>query len=172
MTDPNILRRLLDLERAYEQTRTKEVPFSVIVARYKTAAAQSFNTGARNIVDFGTVEFDPFSRVTTGAAWKFTAAVAGYYAVSCMILWNGTTTWADTESGLLSLYKNGSLYSHLDRKDSYGSASSVFMRLGGADLIALAIGDYIDVRAEQNTGGAIALFNQAEFNYINIHRLP
>lgn len=25
MTDPNILRRLLDLERAYEQTRTKEV---------------------------------------------------------------------------------------------------------------------------------------------------
>lgn len=160
----------MGLERRIGQTEVKEVP-ATIAARYKTATAQSFTSAAADaIVNYDTLEFDTHSRVTTGAAWKFTANVAGYYDVNAAILFASSTAWADTEAGYIALYKNGTIYCYLDRKDSYGSASSVFMFLHGSASIQLAATDYIDVRAFQNTGGALTLFNDSKFNYIDIRK--
>lgn len=139
-----------------------------VYARYKTGGGQSIGNNTVTIVNYDTVTVDPLTAVTTGAAWKFTAPFAGQYKVSAAILWAATTTWTDTEAGALYLYLNGAQYSFLDYKSSYGTASSVFMRLGGMDTIQLAEGDYIDIRALQTSGGTLAMHNDANFNWVNV----
>jgi hypothetical protein len=158
------------LEQRIGQTDVKEVPATLAV-RYRTAAGQSIANNTVTIVDFGTADFDTHSCVTTGAAWKFTANDAGYYAVNAAILYSSTAGWADTEAGYIALYKNGSLVCYLHRKDSYTSASAVFMMLSGMTTIQLAASDYVDVRVYQNSGAALALFNDDDFNYVDIWRL-
>lgn len=172
MSDPlvDIIREQQALARRIGQTEVREAP-APLAARYATASGQSIANNTITIVDYGTLIFDTHSRVTTGANWKFTANVAGYYGVSAAILYTTTTTWADTDAGNLYIYLNGAQYSFLDRKDSYGSASSVFMRLGGMDTIQLTVGDYIDIRTAQTSGAALALHNVAAFNYVNVWRL-
>lgn len=144
-----------------------------VYASYRTAAGQSIanNPIPPVIVDFGTIDEDPLSAVTTGAAWKFTAPFAGRYGVNAAILYSSATGWADTEAGYIALYKNGALYRYLHRRDSYGSASAVFMMLSGMTTVQLAVGDYIDVRAFQNSGAALTLLNDATFNYVDIWKL-
>lgn len=175
MSDLDLIRQAQQQYRTNQrigQTEVREIP-STVVARYSTAAGQSIanNPIPPAIVNFGTLVRDPFSRVTTGAAWKFTANATGDYGVSASIIYAASTAWADTEAGYLALYLNNALYSYLHRKDSYGSASSVFMMLSGMDTIYLVPGDFIDIRAFQNTGGALALLNDATFNYVNIWKL-
>lgn len=173
MSDFDLIRQARQqyaLEQRVGQTEVREVPLP-LAARYKTAAGQSFATATTAIVNFGTPDFDTHSRVTTGAAWKFTANAAGYYGVAAAILWNGTTTWSDAESSDLVLCKNGVAVSVLDRKDSYGSTSTVYMMLSGTDTIYLVSGDYIDVRATQVTGGTLTLYPDATLNYINVWKL-
>jgi hypothetical protein len=106
-----------------------------------------------------------------GAAWHFTAATAGYYSVAAMIMFAATTTWADTEDGAIYLYKNGAVFSRLDRKDNYSSASSVYMALGGGDIVYLAAGDTLDVRAWQTSGAALALHNDGSWNHVAIWKV-
>lgn len=172
MSDPllDIIRAQQNLARRTGQTEVKEVP-AALAARYRTAAGQSIANNTVTIVDFGTSDFDTHSRVTTGASWKFTANVAGIYVVNACILYSSTTGWIDTEAGYLALYKNGALVCYLDRKDSYGSASAVFMMLHGTTSIQLAASDYIDIRAFQNSGASLALLNDDDFNYVDIHKL-
>jgi hypothetical protein len=45
------------------------------------------------------------------------------------------------------------------------------MMLSGMTTIQLAAGDYVDVRVYQNSGAALALFNDDDFNYVDIWRL-
>lgn len=173
MSDFDLIRQAQQQYRTEQrigQTEVKEVP-ATLAARYRTAAGQSIPNNTATIVDFGTVDFDTHSRVTTGAAWKFTANASGIYAVSAAIIYSGSTGWADTEAGYIALYKNGSLICYLDRKDSYGSASSVLMMLNGQTTIQLAASDYIDIRVFQNSGASLALLNDDDFNYVDIHKL-
>jgi uncharacterized membrane protein len=174
VSDPmsGLMRNYLDLERRIGQTEVREIP-GAVVARYTTAAGQSIANAPVTpvIVNFGTLVRDPYSRVTVGAAWKFTANVAGDYGVSASILFAATAAWADTEAGYIALYLNNALYSNLHRKDSYTAATAVFMMLSGMDTIYLNVGDFIDIRAFQNSGGALALFNDATFNYVNVWKL-
>lgn len=167
-----LLLRLQALEK-WRGALKIEVP-ATLGARYKTATAQSFTSGAAPaVVNYNTLDYDTHSRVTTGAAWRFTANEDGKYVVDAALLFSSTTGWIDTEAGALSVHKNndGTAVAFLDRKDSYGSVSSVFMRLGGITTIALSSGDFIDVRASQNSGGALTLFADAAFNYIDIWRM-
>jgi hypothetical protein len=71
----------------------------------------------------------------------------------------------------LRLYKNGALFSWLDRKDNYSSASSVYMALGGGDMVYLAVGDTLDVRIYQNSGAALALHNDGVMNHVAIWKV-
>jgi len=164
-------RRLADLERRAEHDRVQSGTSSVIVARAATAAAQSIANATTTIIDYGTVTFDPQTRITTGAAWKFTAALAGYYAVNASILLSPTATWAAGETGNLRLYKNGAFVSQLDRKDNFSGATAQLMSLHGSDLIFLVAGDSINIRVLQDTGGALALHTDAAFNYVTIARV-
>jgi hypothetical protein len=142
-----------------------------ILVRYSTDAGQSIPNSATTIINFEDVTYDPNSLVTTGAAWHFTAATAGYYAVEAIVLFAATDTWADTEAGTLSLYKNGAPFARLDRKDNYSSASNVYMALGGGDLVYLAAGDTLDIRVDQTSGAALALHNDGAWNHVAIWKV-
>lgn len=143
-----------------------------VVARYTRATAQNIGNSSTTVVNYSTLDIDTHSRVTTGAAWKFTAAVAGYYHVNAAAIFAASTTWAEVERAFLYLRKNGSIVSALDRQDNYdGAAASVQLSLQGSDIVFLAVGDYCDVAINQNSGGTLGLNADSQQNYVAIHRL-
>ncbi len=138
-----------------------------VVARYSTNAGQSFNSGSTVIIDFEDLSADTWSAVTVGASWKFTAPLAGYYAVSVLIEIAATTAWAAGERAAIELYKNNALYALLYATENNGAASHT-VALQGDDVIHLALGDYIDVRLTQASGSARTLVATTENNHISI----
>lgn len=104
----------------------------IVAARFHISANQSIST--TQPANFDTKDYDTHGAVTTGAAWKFTAPVTGFYRVNVV----GIITTAT--SGITHLYKNGS--------DAYviGSINNGLAYSSGT-TIQLNAGDYIDFRA-------------------------
>lgn len=158
------------LEREVERLRTRLVT-TPTVARYSTAAGQSIANNTTTVVNFGTLVSDTHSRVTIGAAWKFTASGGGYYRISAAVLFAATATWALGEAASLNLYGNGNPISVLDRKDNFDGGGTQLVQLGGSDVIALTAGDYVDVRVVQGSGAALALHADGGANYVSVVRV-
>jgi hypothetical protein len=173
MSDDATIQQIRDIRYRVDQLWTEEhMDCSSIVARYSGSAQQApIPDSVMTIIDFAIVTYDPYSLVTTGAAWHFTAVIAGYYAVEAMIMFAATDTWADAEVGELDIYKNGGNFSKLDRKDNYGSASSINMALEGGDMVYLAIGDTLDVRVWQSSGAALDLDSNPTYNHVAIWKV-
>jgi len=148
---------------------------SPTIAYYMTNAGQSISDTTLTIVDFEDQKHDTGSLVTTGASWKFTASTAGYYGVKAGIQFAASLSWAKAEYGRLSVYKDGTLYCHLDYRDELISGgTAVTMPLHGMTVVYLAASSYIDVRVYHNAGSAIALESSTdpqEYNYIAIWSL-
>ena len=141
-----------------------------VVARYTSDAGQSIINGAgAAIIDFEDIDFDTHSAVTTGASWKFTcpAGQAGYYQVNVKVSFVDYSFWVSGERGFLLLYKEGVKYATLDRKDNFHTAS-VFMWLQGSDIVDLAVGEFVDVRIQQNCGSNLALATEI---YVSIAKI-
>ena len=142
-----------------------------VAARFTTAAGQSIATNNfSQIVDFGTKVFDTHGAVTTGASWKFTAPIAGTYAVKGDTLSDVSGGWAATEHWQLRIYKNGVAVSALGGQ-WMEATHTARVSGGGADTIKLVAGDYIDFRVYQTSGGALAMAPDAEWNYVSIERI-
>jgi hypothetical protein len=134
-------------------------------ARATTAAGQALTDATFTIIDFGTVERDTRSAITTGAAWKYTipSGHAGIYQVSVAVQYAaGTAGIAE-----VALYKNGVAYATLARVGS----NAVVTTHSATTTINLAAADYIDVRAYRDGGGARSLTAFAVANWISITRL-
>lgn len=145
-----------------------------LVASYNTSSAQSIpNDGLTpTIINYSTQERDTAGAVTTGAAWRFTAPVAGDYGVAAAIIYNSTTTWATGEIASLELWRNGTIYRFLDRKDNMNSnLVAIFTQVSGSSTVYLDAGNYIDLRTRQTSGAALTLFNNAMYNYVSIWRI-
>jgi hypothetical protein len=146
-----------------------------VVARYNSNAAQTIVSNVTGtVVDFEDQVIDTHSAVTTGVNWVFTcpAGQTGYYHVNSRIQFVGTTAWADIERGTLSIHKNGTLYSTLDRRDCMSSASNVQMSLCGSDIIYLLSGETIDIRVSQNSGGNLDIQGSVpEHKYVSIAKI-
>jgi hypothetical protein len=84
-------------------------------------------------INMSVVTFDSHASITTGAAWKFTAPVTGYYQVN-FIGWTSSTV----VNFYLSL--NGSAYSTMFATGSGAESGSL--------LIPMTAGQYIDMRAD------------------------
>jgi len=114
---------------------------------------------------------DPSSAVTVGAAWKFTCPTgkAGIYHVEADATF-ASVAWAAGNVAQLFLYKNNALYSVLRRKTLEG-AITFYNNVHGSDTVSLAVGDYIDIRTSQNTGGAVALHTDGLNNHVAISRI-
>jgi hypothetical protein len=139
-----------------------------VAAVYKTASGQSIPNSAFTVLDYTTKEIDTHGAVTTGASWKFTAPISGTYCVSAKILFNSAAS-STGGSYLIGLHKGGTLIGELGRVNGTG-ASNFFGPTGSRNIFLLA-GEFIDVRASQDSGGARTLFTSVEYNHVSIHRI-
>lgn len=135
-----------------------------LVAIAKRGTSQNINDASATIVDFATVESDSTSSITTGASWKFTASRAMTISVSCSIQFDFTLSSGTCQA---RLYKNGSEYARLSTLSTAG-ASDGNLAPSGTRVLTLAAGDYIDIRAFQNSGGTLTITADALVNHVSI----
>lgn len=134
-------------------------------ARYTSASGQVVTTGNTTIIDFATKSYDTHNSVTTGASWKYTSPIAQKVAVSSIIIFGGAS---GGDYIYLLLYKNNTLYS---KGLSTAPINASFQGLYFYDEIELNAGDYIDIRAFNNTGGNRSLTVTASDNHITISKV-
>ena len=132
----------------------------VISARYTQSSGQSIGSSSITVVDFDTLDFDSHGLVTTGAAWKLTVQSDGYYAILAHLAY---TTISSANNYNIYIYKNGSL---VTREFSGGKATLVV-----SDMLFLTMGDYIDIRTDQDTGSPVALDAASPSNGISVWKV-
>lgn len=142
------------------------------VAIYRAGATQSINNAQMTVVNFGTQIQDPLSRVTTGAAWKFTAGYTGYYLVLASIAFSLASNWDAGDRIRLYITKNGSTYNaSMTVVNSTGVNDYAGAQVSG--LVQLNAAEYCGVSIYQESGGAQTLHISGayEFSQISIARL-
>lgn len=141
-------------------------------ARYTSATAHNFPDATNTVVDFDTISLDPISCVTTGASWHFTIPTKGIYYITASVLLSGTSGWANGEEASMTLRVNGVDYSNLCTQMNYSGGATQYMKLAGSDMGLFELGDELDVRVYQASGGALTLHTDALFNFIDVVLLP
>lgn len=141
------------------------------VIYYKTTA-QSIPNASATVVNFDAIRRDPSVEVTTGTNWRFTPTVSGTYLVATVI------QFASANYGLnvifeANLFKNGANPQNLGYLTHQNGSATQAPLLIGSTTIGLdpSLGDYIDVRAYQNTGGSQPLMTGHQYSRISIMRV-
>jgi hypothetical protein len=140
-----------------------------VATSYSTAAAQSIPANTPTIIDFGTKDYDTHGAVTTGASWKFTAPTSGKYSVKCSILVNAGT-YAVGNNFYINVHKNGTLFRRIAGSPAY-TTSSIFLNPTGSIDLQLNAGEYIDLRATNESVSAKTLYNDASYVTCSIARI-
>ncbi len=143
-----------------------------IYARYMTNSGQSISNTTTTIIDIGTKVSDSHGIVTTGASWKATAPVSGFYSFQGRIQLTNDSDWTTGENATLYYYKNGSVIQQSEMK-MYAAAATNFNPIFIINLgIYLNAGEYIDFRINQSSGGAVAIESGTpSVNDISIFRI-
>jgi len=125
---------------------------SFVGCRVTNSIDQSISNSVRTTVTFDTETFDTngfHDTSTLTGRMTIPSGKAGKYLVTAGV------TFATSGTGYRELYlfKNGSFYSQVFYSPSATGSS------GNAipDLVSLAVGDYIDIRVEQGSGGSLAV---------------
>ncbi|MHC4397502.1 MAG: hypothetical protein ACYS1A_17815 [Planctomycetota bacterium] len=122
-----------------------------------TTTSPTAATGATTIVDFESMIYDDpgTDRVTTGAAWRFTADRYMKVRINVRIQGVFAVNLGALETFFLWLYKNGALHSQL--KIHIGNVLNIpngfSVDFLGQRQFKLNQGDYFDIRVNQNSGG-------------------
>ena len=133
----------------------------IVAARYTSNAGQSIPSATVTIVDFEDRDFDTHGLVTTGASWKFTAGITGYYRVTARVGWS---TMSTTNNYNAYIYKNNALYS---RVAASGDNPIILI----ADTVSMVPGDFIDIRTDQDTGGSVSLSSTSTDLSVDVSRI-
>lgn len=141
----------------------------VVAARYTTASAGSYGSGASTRIDFGTKVYDTHNAVTTGASWVYTVQVPGIYRVSSAIVTDANTSTSG--SAQLQVQKNGSVAATLCFQAKPSADVSSRHALNGSTTISVVAGDTLAFFFNNNTGATRTLDTDANENYVDIERL-
>lgn len=120
-----------------------------IKALYSSNSAQTIG-GSPTIFNFEDLEVDSHTAVTVGAAWKFTAPVAGVYLVQFCFTSDTYNTLAD-HSFEAWVYKGGSVYKRLLFWKADAANSSEDRAFTGCALVNMAATNYIDIRLQTDS---------------------
>jgi hypothetical protein len=107
----------------------------VVAAKYGASVAGTIGTASPFRCD--TKTFDTHGAVTTGAAWKYTAPVPGFYKITALIA-------VSTAGDYLYIYKNGT-----NTNQTIGACTNA-TALSQSGIIELLAGDYVDIRTSTN----------------------
>ena len=134
----------------------------VVSARYSLSSGSPV---AGSQINFANIGYDTHGAVTTGASWKYTAPVSGYYRVS-LALCTGAS------NNIFALFKNGTLDSNM----SYTIGASATNNVSSSStVLSLKAGDYFDIRPSTSNGsyaaGGGTGSSISTSNYITVERL-
>lgn len=133
----------------------------VVAARYTLNSVQNIPNNADTIVNYSIKTYDTHGAVTTGASWKYTAPVSGYYKVKASISW---VTVSGAASYRLKIFKNGVMHTQFAAEgDTYIFPVS--------DTVQLNAGDYIDIRTFQLSGAALDTDSAPESQFVTVERV-
>lgn len=139
-----------------------------IFAHYATNSQSLTGSDAVNVINWGTKFQDTHNAVTTGAGWKFTAPVPGFYKLACYF------NIASVSAGvrvIATLRKNGSNYQRLTafRNNTGGAATipNIPMSMG----LFLNAGEYIDVTAVYDEATGRSLEASQDVNWFTIEKV-
>lgn len=141
-----------------------------VAVKYSTNAGQSINNNSSTTVDFEDKVYTLpgcAGAVTTGGSWVFTAPIAGVYRVAASVYFTGGGGWAAGEYATLRVFKNGSAYGNLLEVVQQAAHTSAVGTTGSTD-VSCAAGDTIAIQILQNSGAALALEADGNYNFVTI----
>lgn len=149
-------------ENNYETYGVRRIsrPYAAIA---NTAAGQSIPASTSTLIDFGTVESDVESAITTGASWRWTAPITAMYRVSVFLTF-ASVAWSG-ELMELDVYRNGTAYKLLDVRYHTGTVNAF---VAGTALLNMTAGQYVDVRLFHMSASAKTLLASAVHNSFQI----
>lgn len=139
-----------------------------VKASYYGSTNQTIADSVNVLIDFDTRVYDSHGAVTTGASWKFTAPISGTYSLKTLIR-TGSGGWNAGEGYTLFIFKGGAGLRYLGNYTASGSWTGAVLANGATDVRLLA-GEYIDIRAYQNSGASIATSGGVDSVYVDIIR--
>lgn len=134
-----------------------------------SAGAQAISSGTLTVIAFDTIESDPTSMSTTGASARFTVptGAGGVYLVSGGV---NFASFAAIATGVYcSVGKNGAEARRGTQFNADVAADALQATV--TTTIALAAGDYVDLRAYQNSGSSANTSPGQAFVYLCMHLL-
>lgn len=149
-----IERRVARVERIEGTPNTTYKNASCRVYRNTT---QSISSSTWTAIQFNTERFNTGAMWVSGSNTRITFAVAGRYVVSAGV------TFASNATGVrdVAIYLNGANDIALDRR---GSPGAVDLQVSIATIYEFAAGNYIELRAWQNSGVSINAQSYARYS--------
>lgn len=129
------------------------INFLINVPRVRVthSTTQSIPTASFTACLFDTEVFDTDSMHSTSSnTSRFTAVTAGLYEVAGMIAWAGSST--GRRGG--AFYKNGSIIAGTEVLQYASGTGSIALPMSDTSIY-LGVGDYIEMMAYQDSGGAL-----------------
>lgn len=148
-------------------TNQANVAQAEAVVRATRSTSQTIPNGTATVV-YSTALFDNLGEYNTSNG-KFTAKRAGRYYVSASILWTSASV-ATNEVRYLQINKNGSAFATSWENQQITSTRYITSQINS--IVELAVGDYIEIVAYQNSGGNRDLHPDSVFNFLAIARFP
>lgn len=133
--------------------------------------ARSITNGAFNTGEFLMEDeiYDPLAQYNNATA-IFTVQVPGKYRVGASIEYGVEAGWGRNEGVYLGLYKNGTITRTLSQ--IYANVTdTLILALAGQATVSCAAGDTLEVRARQDSGGAINTTTDNTSNWVSYERI-
>jgi len=135
-----------------------EVP-PVVRARAYISVGGQVLTGAAQILNFDTLNFDTNNNIVPGASWRYTVSMPGYYSVIAAVEY--ISGYGNQTS--LAMFVNGS------QADSVATQSGLQTVL--STYVWLDAGEYIDFRAWVGVPNSPAINPDSRFTRVSITRI-
>lgn len=127
------------------------LPKAPLVIAYKDSAAQAIGHASFTKITFDAEEVDTDNWF---ASSTYTPQQAGYYLVTCCLYFQTL----NNDVAVISLYKNGSQYSRLQRECVHGENSDT--EVSGTGLVHCnGTTDYLEIYAYQDSGSNKNIYN-------------
>ena len=150
-------------------TNQANVAQAEAVVRATRTTAQSIpNTGA--VLVYNTLNFDNLGEYNTTTG-RFQAKRAGRYFITAMVLWDSVSI-PTGETRFLSVRKNGSSSGEATGWENQQVTSTRYVSSAVNTIVELAVGEYIEIFAYQNSSGAKNTFADAQYTNLSISRFP
>ena len=136
-----------------------------------TNAGQSIPNASSTTVVYED-ETDDTSGSHNTSTGVFTAKIKGPYQVNAQILFSSTAAFDTDEVLYIQIWLNGSLHLTGSLSESIVTNSqSVHYGSQISAVVNCAVGDEIEVKAYQASGGAVTLLGQGDDNYLSIYKI-